>query len=162
MPNDQLKSNFVDVFDAASTSLAIIEQQPDDQFYLINSNHAFNRLPVNPGTDWPCLISTVFDSVQTALLDSVMAKALQSGFPEEVELALDCEEDLQWWRMVASPFSDVTQGNARILLSCYDITVKKRLDLNRERVLSRMEQIVDSAYDGMLIFDRDLRVEYSN
>ncbi len=167
MASDRSTLDIEQFIDHVGARLAVFELRPDRQFYLVVANQQFQEV-INPNASSSAdqRPQDLLKSGDVELLECVMNSCLESGSAEEVELSLDSGDEVSWWRMLISPIQQPGFSNRAehpwVLLNCVDITKHKRLDINRERMLLHLEQMVDVAYDGFMIFDSDNRIEFCN
>lgn len=94
--------------------------------------------------------------------ESLIRQAIETRSPAEYVQAIDVENGMGWWRIIAHPVRTGEAEITSVLLTCLDVSEKFSLELELQVANERLNAIFQSAYDGIITIDSNKKIKIFN
>ncbi|HCB13077.1 MAG TPA: hypothetical protein DEP36_05845 [Gammaproteobacteria bacterium] len=127
-------------------SFAIFELQSGmTNFRLISANTLYEDITEQPIGD--CIGKTVIEILPRYVekqLRACLQDCLNEQTSHEIEMVIERDGFTRWWRVVTSPVLPISQGYARVINTCIEITDKKLLEQQLNISRQRFQAVIEN------------------
>ncbi len=145
-------------------SFAIFELQSGmTNFKLVSANALYEDITEKPIID--CIGKTIIEILPRYVekqLRGCLQHCLSEQTSQEIEMVIERGGETRWWRVVTSPVLPMTQGYARVINTCIEITDKKILEQQLNISRQRFQAVIENAYDGIITIDEKQTIKLMN
>ncbi len=144
-------------------SFAIFEYRENvNDYVFISGNTLYEEILGQPA-------SSCVEKDLKSLLPRYIEQVVREGLtlcrseqkPKEREVVIEHKNEVRWWRFIFSPVTSES-SSSRVINTCIEITEKKKLELELNRVRQRYEAVIENAYDGIITIDEDQKIKLMN
>lgn len=164
MFNQGVHEELFTTLETIGAAFAIYERRADmGNYVLISGNSLYEE--ITGVTIHECVGKSVRDLFARYVerpFRECLGRSWKEQTAQEIELVIERNGAVRWWRVVTSPvFPHGTPSN-RIINTCIEITEKKLLDEQLNITRQRFEAVVETAYDGIISVDGKQNIKLIN
>ena len=153
--------------DGISASVAVVRHDEKGALVVSACNERFFDMTGGRGAgvdDMPTPFDSVLPSYARHDFRQKLQECFSSGVAQELEQAYDLRDGTHWWRLSLEPFRHTDEGNTllEILVTGLEITQKMNLQHDLEVTTSRIQSVVDAAYDAIITIDQEHNITLFN
>jgi len=154
----------MEILSPIGTSAAVFERE-DNAFRTLAANLKFLEMIGNETFKeemFPCSLAYLFPRYAQRQFTECLVKIHSDPRAIDAEFPFDRSGETHWWRCSFAPIFDPAGSIDRVFCTGIDITEKHRLRLALDTSRSMLQAVVENAYDGILVCNRQGMIKSAN